>query len=240
LIKEQQQQTDDILVLDAGDALVRDEPPATTSQGRTSVELMNMMGYDAMALGEGDLSILGVDAIRQRMQEADFAFLSANVVVTGTQELLAQPYLLREMGGHRIAVIGITGVALLPEVEILDPVLSVQRVLDELNGQADVVILLSHAGLGVNAQIAAAVSGLDLIVSGGGDGYTPAPQFGPNGMPIVHADASTPGHAGRRVGVGVWPFDARGDLEGQSWDTVALGPEIPDDQDMTAWVQANH
>ena len=48
------------LVLDAGDSLVGDQDPALKTQGKSSVEAMNRLGYDAMALGPGDLA-LGLD-----------------------------------------------------------------------------------------------------------------------------------------------------------------------------------
>ncbi len=193
------------------------------------------MGYDAMALGEGDLARLGVSEIRERMKEARFPFLSANVVISGSGELLARPYITRQVDGHRIAIIGLTGKASLPGVEIRDPLTVAVEVVTRLRKQADIVILVSHAGLQVNQKIAAAVPGLDLIVSGGKGGYTPSPMSTKGGAVIVHADAPSPGHAGRRVGVGHWTFDAQGKITAQKWQSVALGPNIPSDPDMQAW-----
>ena len=74
------------LVLDAGDSLVGDQDPALKTQGKSSVEAMNRLGYDAMALGPADLA-LGLETLRARMAEAKFPMLSANAVVTGTEEL---------------------------------------------------------------------------------------------------------------------------------------------------------
>jgi 2',3'-cyclic-nucleotide 2'-phosphodiesterase (5'-nucleotidase family) len=133
----------------------------------------------------------------------------------------------------------LTGRAELPEVEVRDPIDSVQPIVEKLQGQADVFVLLSHAGLEVNRQIAAKVPQIDLIVSGGKQNYTTAPEVVADGPPIVHADAASPGHAGRRVGIGTWWFDEKGRLIGQEWRTVPLGPEIPDDPEMAAWVQDN-
>ena len=228
-----------VLVLDAGDSLLRDQSPAFASQGQSSVESMTAMGYDAMALGASDLAILGVDGILQRMQEAPFPFLSANVVLTATGELLAQPYLLIEMEGHRIAVIGLTDQLPLPDAAIRDPLLSLREVLDELDGQADILVLLSHAGLQINQEIAQKVPEIDLIVSGGGPGYTVEPQLAKGQPPLVHADAASPGHAGRRVGIGSWEFDGDGRLVALDWAGLALTPEIPDDPEMARWMAAN-
>jgi hypothetical protein len=228
-----------VLVLDAGDSLVRDRPPALTSQGKSSVELMNLMGYDAMALGAGDLAILGVEVIRQRMEQARFPFLSANVVLTETGELLAEPYVLYEMEEQRIAVIGLTDEVQLPDAEVIDPLSSLREVLTQLEGQADIYVLLSHAGLEANQEIAKVAPEIDLIVSGGGQGYALEALRFEDGPPLVHADMAAPGHAGRRVGVGRWWFDDDGGLVALDWTNLALEPSIPDDPEMARWVAAN-
>jgi hypothetical protein len=231
--------------------LVRDRSPALTSQGKSSVELMNLMGYDAMALGSGDLAILGVDVIRQRMEQARFPFLSANAILTETGELLAEPYVLYRVEGHRIAVIGLTDEVLLLDAEIRDPLSSLREVLTQLDGQADIYVLLSHAGLETNQEIAKAAPEVDLIVSGGGQGYTPEALRFEDGPPrigshrdngqrsLVHADMASPGHAGRRVGVGRWWFDDGGRLVALDWTSLALEPDIPDDPEMARWAAAN-
>jgi 5'-nucleotidase len=228
-----------VLVLDAGDSLIRDRSPALTSQGKSSVELMNMMGYDAMALGASDLAILGVEGIGQRMQEARFPFLSANVVLTETGELLAMPYLIRAMQGRQIAIIGLTDMVPLRDADIRDPLLSLRQVVGELKGQADILVLLSHAGLQMNQEIAQEAPEIDLIISGGGQGYLIEPQLLEGQPPLVHADSASPGHAGRRVGVGLWWFDDAGRLVALDWMNLALEPNIPDDPEMAAWAVAN-
>jgi hypothetical protein len=228
-----------VLVLDAGDSLVRDRPPALTSQGKSSVELMNLMGYDAMALGAGDLAILGVEVIRQRMEQARFPFLSANVVLTETGELLTDPYALYEVEEQRIAVIGLTDEVQLPDAEVIDPLSSLREVLTQLEGQADIYVLLSHAGLEANQEIAKVAPEIDLIVSGGGQGYALEALRFEDGPPLVHADMAAPGHAGRRVGVGRWWFDDDGGLVALDWTNLALEPSIPDDPEMARWVAAN-
>jgi 2',3'-cyclic-nucleotide 2'-phosphodiesterase (5'-nucleotidase family) len=235
LIQQRRQQPDPLLVLDAGDALIHDRTPAISTQGATSIELMNMLGYDAMVLGEGDLEILGVSAVQQRMQEANFAVLSANVVLKESGELLAQPYAIWTFGGHRVAVIGVTGAADLPDVEILDPLEATKAAVDQLRDQADILILLSHAGLSVNRQIAEQVPEIDLIVSGGGQESTDSPERVDMGPAIVHADVSSPAHAGRRVGVGTWTFDAQGRLTQYDWNSIALTTEIVAEPTMDAW-----
>ena len=222
-----------MLLLDAGDGLTGTGTPPTNVQGTIGLEIMNMLGYDAATLGEGDLIDLGVSVIRQRMETADFPIISANVFLSGTDELLAQPFVIREMGEHHIAIIGVTAVVTTTEVEVRDPLASVQEAVKQVQDQADIIILLSHAGLSVNQEIAKQVSEIDLIISGGGkEGYTPAPLVTGSGPVIVHADTSSPGHAGRRIGVGTWSFDDQGQLIHRTWKSLDLGPEILEDPGM--------
>ncbi len=198
---------------------------------------MNLLGYDAMALGEGDLERLGVNTVLQRIQEAKFSILSANAFLTGTDQLVTQPYVIRELGGHQVAIIGLTGQAALPDVDIRDPVETARQVTQQLRDRADILILLSHAGVALNHQIADLVPELDLIISGGGDVFTSAPEPSGTGQVIVQADISSPAHAGRRVGVGTWSLGLRGKPTTQQWQTISLTTDVPNDPDMDAWVQ---
>ena len=67
------------------------------------------MGYEAMALGGRDLDA-PLATVRARFKEAGFPFLAASVQPSGAQDDGAlpnvQPYLLRRMGRHTIAVVG--------------------------------------------------------------------------------------------------------------------------------------
>jgi 2',3'-cyclic-nucleotide 2'-phosphodiesterase (5'-nucleotidase family) len=230
--------------LDAGDALIRDQSPATTSLGASSVELLDMMGYDAIVLGAGDLERLGVARLRELLPGARFVTLSANLALadaaaSDASAALVRPYIIRQVQGYAVAVIGLTGASSLPEVVAHDPIESVRQAVEQAGQEASVLILLSHLGIAANAEIASLFPELDLIVSGGGQGYTPQPFLTDGGPPIVHADMASPGHAGRQVGVGTWWFDAQGQLVGYEWEDIPLAPEIADDGEMTRWMRDN-
>ena len=239
------QRAPDALVLDAGDALIRDQPPATTSLGASSVELLDMMGYDAIVLGAGDLERLGVARLRELLPGAQFVTLSANLVPDDiaapsvSDQVLVQPYLIRKVQGYAVAVIGLTSPLSLDEAEVRDPIASVRQAVEEAGQEAGVLILLSHLGITFNEEIASLFPELDLIVSGGGRGYTMQPFLTEGGPPIVHADMASPGHAGRRIGVGTWWFDAHGHLLGYAWESTSLTPDIAEDVEVTRWMRDN-
>jgi hypothetical protein len=198
---------------------------------------MNKLGYDAMALGEGDLLKLGLPTLQHRVEEADFAILSANAVLASTDQLLLEPYMIREIGDYRLAIIGLTGPVTTTEVITRDPLETVQEMVTTLKDQADVIILLSHAGLSTNHQIATNIPEIDLVISGGGSGVTSGPMLTADGRMTLHPDTPTPGHAGRYIGIGNWRFDAQGQRIDYHWQRLALGPEIADDPAILSWAQ---
>ena len=236
-VKQQWESADHVLLLDAGDSLVKDEELAVRTQGASSVELMNLIGYQAVTLGEGDLA-LGKEVLRARMAEAEFPFLSTNLLGKDGQ-LFAKPYAILEMGGHRVGIIGLAGQASSEEFIISDPLVAAKRYVAEVRKQADIVILLSHLGFEMNQKIADEISGVDVIVSGAGRGPSQVRRSEVTGVLVVHADFSTAGHAGRRIGAGTLHFDVRGNLTAYAWESVLLLPEFEDDPDVVQWLEAH-
>lgn len=80
----------DVLLVDAGDA-IQDHNLVNLSQGKTAVSFMNAAGYDAMALGNHEFDY-GQDVTLERAAEADFPFLSCNILVDATGKPFVRPY----------------------------------------------------------------------------------------------------------------------------------------------------
>ncbi len=159
-----------VLTVDAGSSLLG-EYVALKSEGRVSVEGMNLAQYDAMVVGRMD-ALLGLEVLQARAAEAQFAVLSANLVDPTTQEPLFAPYTIIERDGVSFGIIGISDqeVAELPDMQgvsaYLDPTETAARYVAELRDQVDVVIVLSRLGLAQNHALAAAVPGINIIVGG--------------------------------------------------------------------------
>ena len=225
-----------VLVLDAGNSLTGDRDPALKSKGASSIEAMNLLGYDAMALGPADLQ-LGPATLHNRISEARFPILSANAIERATGDLLAEPYTVREMGGHRVAIVGLSGTGDTGEITVRDPLSAAREAVAEASAQADVIILLSNAGPAVDQQIANELTGVTAIVEGGSGASARAWVSDRTKTPIFHADEAGPGHAGRILGVGTLAIDGGGDLLDYTWKQFSLGPAVPDDAAMAAWVE---
>lgn len=237
LIRQARKDNEYVLLLDAGNSLYGDTTPAQSTEGASSVQVMNAMRYDAMTLGFGDLRI--GNEIEKRIAEADFAILSANTFVTGTQRLLAPPYVLEQLGGHTVAVVGVSEPFTRPEYNAVAPLPAIQAVVRELASQADIIILLSHAGRDTDLQIARQVQGIDIIISGGTKSVLSPVQDPTSGTVLLFAEAPKPGYAGRYIGQGTFHFDAQGTLSHFEWARIEIVESIPQDPELQLWVAEN-
>lgn len=230
-----------VLLLDAGNALVSDQMLTASTKGAVMIEGMNRLGYDAMTLGDQDFR-WGPDVIQARMGEARFAVLSANVYVGGTNSLFARPYVLKEMAGHHVAVIGVTSknlLAFLPPgnrvpVLVADPVEAVRRVMSELQGKADLFVVCSNLGFQQDRELAASVPGIAAIVGGNPGVLLPEPFREPtNGTLLVQA-----GYQGEWIGQLILHINEAGQVVSYTGKTVILGADFADDPDIRAWLNS--
>jgi 2',3'-cyclic-nucleotide 2'-phosphodiesterase (5'-nucleotidase family) len=220
--------------VDAGNSLLGDRVFSQASRGATSIEAMNLLGYDAMTLGPKDLE-LGVEELRKRVQEAEFPILAANISVTSSGELIAQDYVIRHIGGHQVAIIGLSEGARLAGFTVADPLQTLQRILPEVQSKADIIILLTHLTPTRARALGNAVEGIDLIVTGGDEHLALGEMVG--GALMVHADMATPGHAGRNLGLVTMDFDSQGLLLDQTNTIVVLTQAaVEEDPDMLEWL----
>lgn len=220
-------------MLDAGNCLVGDRDPARRTQGQTSIEVMNRMGYDAAALGGKDLE-LEPEVLKQRIAEAEFPVLSANAFEATTGSRLADPFTVVTLERHSVGIVGISGPPASDAIQIRDPFHAAEVAVAQLAGDADIIILLSNAGEAVNQAIASQIPGVDLVIRAAGNATPRSVQTG--GAMLVQADQASPGHAGRFVGVVQLQFDSQGNLTESRWQRVRLSPDIPDDPEFVTWV----
>ncbi len=222
--------------MDTGDALIGDGVLGNKTMGEAIVAGMNLMGYDAMALGPKELS-LGATVLRQRMQEARFPLLSANVLWRDTRELVAEPYVVLPLGSYRVGVIGLTRLPDedLTDFEVMDPREAIADHASEVVGTADITVLLTNLGYRAAFELVQAVPGIDLVVAAL-PGQLPdrAVRIPGTTSLAVTAEQPAPRHAGRRVGKLVVTLGSDGSLRGERWSSVSMGPDIADDPEMRA------
>jgi len=225
-----------VLLLDSGNSLYALRASATTdpSRGALPVEAMNAMQYDAMALGEMDLAASS-EVVRARFGEASFPILSANVGPAGALPNV-QPYVLRSLDGHRVAVIGVTGDIPAARLQTLGISLTVEsaqeavrRAVEEVRSQAEVIILLSNLPRTENAKLAQEVAGLDVVIGAyGGETVKPQTVEGPEGTVILCAA----GPQGKSLGMLTVHLDAQGRVVTFTGQSYSLTPQYADDPEM--------
>ncbi|WP_144713053.1 bifunctional UDP-sugar hydrolase/5'-nucleotidase [Curtobacterium pusillum] len=126
-----------------------------------TIDALNAMDLDVSAIGNHELD-KGQDDLTGRIEDrAEWPYISANIVKTGTTDPAFTPYQVVEKGGVKVGFIGATTEDLIPglvspggvEGLAMAPIVSqVNRYADQLtdgdtgNGEADVLVLLVHAG----------------------------------------------------------------------------------------------
>ncbi len=226
-----------MLLLDAGNALWSQRPLAVQTQGKVTIDAMELVAYDAMAVGDSDL-LLGPDVLRQRIADAQFPVLSANVLVAAEQELLAEPYTIVTLGDHKVGIIGLTwdwheSPDPPPEQFILlngEEVLA--QYIPQLVEQADIIVVLSTMGFERDQELSGLVPGIDLIV--GGRSRVPLPQSWQNqdtGTVVTQA-----GFQGEWIGRRMLHLNSSGEVTGYADELLLLTEDYPDDPEMRAFL----
>ncbi|MDZ7919543.1 bifunctional UDP-sugar hydrolase/5'-nucleotidase UshA [Rhodoferax sp.] len=168
------------LLLDGGDVNTG-VPESDLQDAVPDFRGMNLLGYDAMAVGNHEFDKPPV-VLQMQRDLATFPMLSANIYKDGSR--MFAPYKVFNLGGVRVGVMGLTTEdtqkMVHPDnvrgITFANVQTETAKVLPELRQKADVVIAATHMGHyedgkhGVQApgdvELARAVKGLDMIVGG--------------------------------------------------------------------------
>lgn len=239
LIDEAREEVDNLLVLNGGDIFLRGE--LQDQRGIPEMNILNEIGYDAWVLGNNDFRIPpeggtaeeGNQQIQDLIELAEFPTLCGNVTMKDTGEYIdnVDPYIIKEVGGLDIGIIGVT--SLKPQdrewEEVSDKVfesgeITVANLMEEVAPQTDINIVLSHTGLAVDTKIAN-VEGVSAVI-GADDHYiitNPIYWPGDDGFkstPIVQGGGEQDQYLGRLdltyvYEEGAWTLD---DFDGYLYD----------------------
>lgn len=167
------------LLLDGGDT-IQGSATALATRGEDMVRAMNQLGVDVFTL-HWEFTY-GIERVRELFGDRERRGLFAgdvvafNVTEVGWDEPVFHPYTIRPVGGLRVGVIG----QAFPYTPVAHPRRFVpgltfgiredrlQQLVNELRDdkRVDLVVLLSHNGVSVDAKLAARVRGLDVILGG--------------------------------------------------------------------------
>lgn len=233
------------IVLDAGDQY-QGSLMYTTYKGDVEIEMMNKIGFDAMAVGNHEFDD-GDEGLLKLLDGANFPVISGNLDVS-TNNLLngkLKNHVVLEVGGEKIGIISALATDTVDTSSPSDAVIF-QDEIESL--QADVaaltdegvtkIIALNHVGLATDIAIAEAVSGLDAVVGGHShtrfsnteEGAEAYPKM-VGAVPVVQAYAYS-----KYVGHLTLTFDDAGTVTSATGDTILLDASVEEDAEIKARV----
>ncbi len=136
------------------------------------VALMNLLGFDASALGNHDFDS---GTLKQMVGLSAFRYLCANIHIDDTVGISTLPCQVFDVGGLKVGVVGaiqvgkngipsshpdnLHGISFVPAADVLPQY-------EWMRQECDVTILLSHLGYFTDVEMASAFPWLDLIIGG--------------------------------------------------------------------------
>jgi 2',3'-cyclic-nucleotide 2'-phosphodiesterase/3'-nucleotidase len=242
IIKQARKENPNLLLVDSGDTiqgtpLVYYHNKKNNAPPDPMMLAMSALKYDAMAVGNHEYNF-GLQVLGKARSEAKFPWLSANTYKKGTDETAYDPFIVREVNGVKVGILGLTtpGVPVWENVqnyaglEFREPVSEAKKWVTVLREKerVDLLVVAMHMGLeedlrtgdrnpgqvpNENAAISIArqVPGIDIILMGHTHREIPAVFI--NGVLLAQAN-----HWGRHV--------ARADVyleknEGGGWHVAA-------------------
>lgn len=168
VIEEERSKIENTIVVDAGDAF-QGLPISNSTKGEDRANIMNQVGYDAMAVGNHEFDF-GMDQAIKYKETLNFPLLSANTYVNGARVFEASTIVDKTptVVGDEFVVIGVTT----PEtatkthpkniegVTFADPITEVNKVIDEVEARAladnrvyNNYIILAHLGVDATTPV---------------------------------------------------------------------------------------
>ncbi len=103
-VKENLSKNYNVLLVDDGDS-IQGEAIGTMTRGEAIIDIMNVMGYDVAIPGNHEFDY-SVERFLELTKKANFPYISCNFNKEG--ELVFEPWLMKEIGGMKIAFVGVT------------------------------------------------------------------------------------------------------------------------------------
>src|SRR5690349_8844866 len=223
LIKRARKENPNSLLIDSGDTI--QGTPLESFHNRKNnappdpmMLVMNSLHYDAMTVGNHEYNF-GLKVLEKARAEANFPWLSANTYDIAKQQPHYKPYIVKEVAGVKIGILGLTTPGIpywdnppnYADLEFREPVAEARKWVATLRTQekVDVVVIAMHMGLGEDLRtgevspgqiphendaiaIAQEVPGVDVIFMG--HTHRDVPSVYINGVVLTQAN-----HWGRHL-----------------------------------------
>lgn len=217
IVKQVRKEQPQLLLLDSGDT-IQGTPLEFFHAKRNNAPpdpmmlTMSALRFDAMAVGNHEYNF-GLKTLLKARSEAKFPMLSANTYKKGTEQTFFDPYLVKEVNGVRVGILGLTTPAIpnwedaenYAGLEFREPVAEAKKWVAVLKQKerVDLVVIAMHMGIGEDLatgevrpgeqphenealSIARQVQGVDVILMGHTHREVPAMYV--NGVLLTQAN----------------------------------------------------
>ncbi|HSE21266.1 MAG TPA: bifunctional UDP-sugar hydrolase/5'-nucleotidase [Pyrinomonadaceae bacterium] len=161
LIKGVRKEQSNVILIDSGDTI--QGSPLESLHARKNNQppdpmmlAMNALKYDAMTVGNHEYNF-GLKVLEKARSEAQFPWLSANTYESGPGKTHYKPYLVKEVAGVKVGILGLTTPGIpnwdnaqnFAGLEFHEPLVEAKKWVPILRQQekVDVVIIAMHMGL---------------------------------------------------------------------------------------------
>jgi hypothetical protein len=181
LISQVKKEGKRVLLLDTGNLLFRKSLQTETKRrdallrANLLIQSYNEMGYGVVNVGEKDL-MMGFRFLSDVNQKAKFSLISTNLLDKKTGKGVFRPYVVKEIAGLKIGIMGLMDDQFNPTLQEKDPGLTISEPLatskvgtKSLRENCDLIIVLSQLGESKDKKLARENPQIDLILGGGGE-----------------------------------------------------------------------
>ncbi|MNX32251.1 Trifunctional nucleotide phosphoesterase protein YfkN precursor [compost metagenome] len=172
MINEERKGEGEFLLFDIGDHMDRMAVETEGSMGEANVDVLNLMGYDAVTIGNNEGLTFTPELLAQAYAGLTCPVVCCNIKErdTGRAPIWMKKHTVLHKAGFKIGVIGATA----PYAEfyrllgwdVLDAAAEIAEQVELLKPHTDFIVLLSHLGIHTDKELAGQIDGLDLILGG--------------------------------------------------------------------------
>lgn len=204
MIAEIRKNYPNVLLVDAGNFLFRSTTLFSITEEADKVAAhyvgtgMSLVKYDVANVGPNDLTA-GLDFLMDIRRDAGFTIISSNIVSSKTNAPIFETSVIKTVGGVKVGFFGIAGGSVSgahdrESFTFADPEVTGKKMVAELSKKAALIVALLAMDRKEAYDFAAAVGGIDLIITTSDPQPIPVPRL------IGTAFLASGDEKGKRVG----------------------------------------
>ncbi|WP_176717319.1 bifunctional metallophosphatase/5'-nucleotidase [Vulcanibacillus modesticaldus] len=161
-----------VIVVDLGDHMDRMQLETEGTGGKVNVEILNYLNTDVITIGNNEGLTFTKELLAEAYLDKKFRIVACNLKDLESKRLpdWLEEYWIQDLGKIRIGWVGATApyktFYKLQGWAIEDPFSNLQRIIQQIRLEVDLIIILSHLGLRADERLAEQLKDVDVILGG--------------------------------------------------------------------------